>query len=600
MKYKRKDTAGEASDFLPPFPKIETKVDLLECKKDQLSKTIRFLEAHRFCDSATRLEAHLLSIALDKIISDAELDLQKYPAHGNKIVKNAVEFITNSIERKIRELIQHELERNSGDIEARCKHIAENATEDWLAIAAQKIPIELENELQKITDLYNKNEIASTEISPYDLFEALKTAFARKECIEGLTWIVEYSADPEQPKFKAGSRKLTLANAIVNAVAESKAPLKNTVKTVAAELGVTEDTVKEIIREVAYAAYDGHENIKRKQEEFIPWEVSRLSVEERMPDYRKTPSSLNDEIRKFYFVIYSADLKSQLLPMSRIRPLIDPDKCRKTAYKYLRFPEERDKQDIIDAYAPLPAEEIAKAVDKLLVLMSNTVEVKAQDMDAHPVRAVSWFKQRKGRITEWEKEKIGKAPPEKLAELRRIQLRYDLLYEEAVCEFTKQVAELREFIRIYGSEINPEFKSIIKEAFGFDPVTGEDIIPNTQQVDRYLSSLNKTLDRWNDLGKEFRKVPYVLERAIKNKYVFGGGIRLSEAERKIIDSISRMALGSKEVEEQITLLETFQKVRKDVENRLRSIAEHMQNGKIRYAQAMEMRNKHLCEFLPHK
>jgi hypothetical protein len=218
-------------------------------------------------------------------------------------------------------------------------------------------------------------------------------------------------------------------------------------------------------------------------------------------------------------------------------------------------------------------------------------------MDAHPVRAVSWFKQRKGRITEWEKEEIGKAVPTRLAALRSAQLQYDFLYEQAVYQFTQQVAELRDFIAIYGEGLDPEFKRLVAECIGFDPQSGKDIVSDPEQLGKYLASLEKTLDRWNDLCKEFRKAPYNLERALKGRYGSVAGGMKGEAVTSLVElelALQMRKLG-KEREQMQERLENLRATREDVEARLKSVVQHKRAGDTVYKLAMDMREKELKE-----
>lgn len=560
---------------LPPA-QDSTRWNLGEEKKT-LADAFRFLEPHRFCDPATRLSARVYRLALEKAVSDAEERAQTDAKHSRAIFNEAVAFISQSIERELRELIQFELERDQfSKLRVRCERIAENAKPAWVGREARKLLGNFLDKQMEIAGKYDASKIAASTLPTEELLKTVKFSFSCLERFDELEWIADYDG----PKFTDGAAKLKRAREITDFIASSNAPLKEKICALAEKLEVNEETVKKTLREVAYASFDGLEDVTTDE-----WAALGLSHDERFElDLRKTPHSMNDEIRKFHYAVRARQL--------------NPDFCAKATLEYLSFPQESDFNDLVEAYAPLPEEEVRPHVERLLFYIAKTVKVKAESMDAHPVRAVSWFKQLKGRISKWEKEEIGKAPKEKLADLRRVQLEYDLLYVQAIHQFMRQVAELRGFINDYGSGLDPEFKRLVTELLGKDPMTDEEIVSDPRRLEQYFRSLEKTLDRWNELCKEFRKAPYNLERALKEKHGTGGGRPLSKVEIGLIKRIG--AKKGDGFESELALLNAVREAKEEMVGRLESVALHAKVAKKIYHEAMEKRENLLGNVLPTK
>ena len=579
MAQKTKDFV--TADKLPPFPTIIEphgfkQVGLVE--KDDVSTALRLLEHSEFCDPATRLSARILRLAMEGGYKEAAEKAATDPVHVRQIFKEQENFVNKVIANEVRGLIQHELGRDQITlIPAHAEKIANDCEVAWAHYEAKRLPANFISEMANLTFGFEPADLAGSGMPLSQMLKVIRSAFDFLSRLKELEWIAHYDG----PKFEDNSKKLKDAVEITIHIISSSAPLKEKIAELAVALEKSEETVKKTLREIAYASFEGTEKIS-------PGDLEALGFPEQevLLDFRKTPKSLNDEIRKFVYAI-------------RAKQGLNPDACREVALEYLDFPSESDLNDLVNAYPPLARAETEAYARRILGLMEETARVKGESMGAHPVRVVSWFKQAKGRITEWEKKEVAGAPEELHSELRRAQLEYDFLYAQAACQFAKQVAELREFIKIYGAGMEPKIAGMMAELIGYDPESGLDIISDPEKAEKYLSSLEKTLARWNDLGKDFRKVPYSLERALGSR---PEGVFSSNATKTAVeaDLLRRIAHFHDEYEEDIAKLEELRSAKKDIVARLASISQHGKAGKRIYSDSMEVRENELGDALPKK
>jgi len=549
-----------------------TERDLLEYGQE-LSQQFVFIEKHRLSDPASRLSSRVYRLALEKSVDEAVKKAKKDPAHGPQVFKQAHDFISSSIERELRALARWELERDQvSDLPKRCERVAAESPVIWVAHEAKSLPAEFLDSLSVATRGVDVSEVDNSPIQTKDLLRLVKTVYSYLERVEELEWISDYDG----PSFNESSKKLARANEMAHYISARPGRLKQNVQELSEELGVSEETVKKTLRELAYASFDGFED------------VLEVSIDDRFElDMRKTPKSSNEDIRKFYYAV-------------RAKQVLDPVACKALARELVKYPQPNDYEDLIESYSPLSREQSSLVAPELISLMKKIADVKAEAMQAHPVRAASWFKQLKGRVTEWEKEQISKAPEEEHPRLRRTQLEYDLLYYKAVFEFVQQAAELRDFVKIYGKGLDPEFKRLLAQLLGRDPLKDELMVEDPEKLERYLSSLDKTLDRWNDLSKEFRKVPYNLERALKKQYggvPAAGELAFTSVESELAQNLTYL---HDNYEEAHALFVAVKAARADIEKRLKSIAEHTVKGREFYTKAMRMREARLYPYLPTK
>jgi len=605
------------ADKLPRIP-APIERDMLALQgQPQTSKTIKedeitairealiFLKGHKLCDPGARSLAHVYLLALDKAIADCEDKARREPAHSGKIHDETNTFIINVIGKEARGLMQFELEREQVRLlPGRCERLAEEAAANekkvpaWVANEAKKKPVEFMDDVAAIVNGHDPERLAESDIPTRGMHKLLATVFAHVERVGQLKWVVDYDG----PRFTDGAAKLGRAREIVGYVADNEGDLKGKVEALAGLLGISEDTIKKAMREVAYAAYDGAERITEGEAKAL----GTLGEGAFELDLRRTPHSLNEEIRKFHYAIMARQL--------------NPERCKKMTAQFLAFPEERDVQDMRDAYLPLEGNVVYQGVIRIMYHMKMAVKAKEEALDAHPVRAVSWFKQLKGRITEFEKEEIARAAKEKglseeqVREIRTVQLDYDLNRAQAIRQFMLQAKELREFIGIYGSGLDPEFRSMLTELLSYDPLTGDDIVEDPDRLERYLSSLDKTLDRWSDLCRDPRdgKVPYNFERALKHRYSTPGGAEAArimksaaeqDMEARMRDIEADFELGLERigaVAEAGRRIDSLREVKEDMLDRLESVSKHTRAAKKIYRSAMGMQENGLGGTLPTK
>jgi hypothetical protein len=127
------------------------------------------------------------------------------------------------------------------------------------------------------------------------------------------------------------------------------------------------------------------------------------------------------------------------------------------------------------------------------------------------------------------------------------------------------------------------------------------MVPEPEKLERYFSSLEKTLRRWNDLGKEFRKAPYRLERALKASYGrdAGAGPAALHA-REAADALAAdsMELFRGDAEKASELACALGEAAEEIDARLRGIARRTYAAKKIYALAMEVRESKLSRAIP--
>lgn len=209
---------------------------------------------------------------------------------------------------------------------------------------------------------------------------------------------------------------------------------------------------------------------------------------------------------------------------------------------------------------------LVEKVGEFVKATTHIAEIRKQALKASPIRAYSSLRMLIGTASEYESLKLkAETPRRKLEEARLAYLDYLVLKMKSILQFELARKETLDLISAYGAHLTTPQRKALRGLAITDPYTGEPVLVEGTE-ESYFESIKKTIWRWNDLGKDFRKLPYNFEKAVREKF--------RQASKEEINDL----LSSAE---------------SDFEARLLRIGEHVDNGKKLYHSAMKLREEKL-------